>query len=72
MVEGTGKDAPVEDVAELGAENREAAGIGRARWALVRKQRGPGPRWDAEMRGVRCCHVADPFGNRIELIDGSP
>ena len=26
--------------------------------------------WDAELPGVRRCFVADPFGNRIELIEG--
>ena len=25
--------------------------------------------WDTELVGVRRCFVADPFGNRIELID---
>jgi catechol 2,3-dioxygenase-like lactoylglutathione lyase family enzyme len=25
-------------------------------------------RWDDEIVGVRRCHVNDPFGNRIELI----
>lgn len=25
-------------------------------------------RWDDELPGVRRCHVSDPFGNRIELI----
>ncbi|MGA3215796.1 MAG: glyoxalase [Acidimicrobiales bacterium] len=25
--------------------------------------------WDAELLGVRRCYVADPFGNRIELIE---
>lgn len=28
--------------------------------------------WDAEIPGVRRCYVADPFGNRIELIDRTP
>jgi catechol 2,3-dioxygenase-like lactoylglutathione lyase family enzyme len=27
-------------------------------------------RWDDEIPGVVRCHVLDPFGNRIELIDG--
>ena len=27
-----------------------------------------GKRWDDELPGVRRCHVSDPFGNRIELI----
>jgi catechol 2,3-dioxygenase-like lactoylglutathione lyase family enzyme len=27
--------------------------------------------WDTELAGVRRCYVADPFGNRIELIEGS-
>jgi catechol 2,3-dioxygenase-like lactoylglutathione lyase family enzyme len=26
----------------------------------------------AELPGVRRCHVDDPFGNRIELIEGDP
>ncbi|HET9691258.1 MAG TPA: VOC family protein [Acidimicrobiales bacterium] len=26
-------------------------------------------RWDDELPGVRRCHVLDPWGNRIELID---
>lgn len=25
---------------------------------------------DDSIRGVRRCHISDPFGNRIELIDG--
>ena len=25
--------------------------------------------WDKELAGVRRCYVADPFGNRIELIE---
>jgi catechol 2,3-dioxygenase-like lactoylglutathione lyase family enzyme len=29
-------------------------------------------RWDAELPGVRRCHVDDPFGNRIELIAAGP
>lgn len=29
-----------------------------------------GVRWDDEIPGVLRCHVDDPFGNRIELIDG--
>jgi catechol 2,3-dioxygenase-like lactoylglutathione lyase family enzyme len=28
-------------------------------------------RWDNEMPEVRRCHVDDPFGNRIELIESS-
>jgi catechol 2,3-dioxygenase-like lactoylglutathione lyase family enzyme len=28
-------------------------------------------RWDNEMPDVRRCYVDDPFGNRIELIEGS-
>lgn len=27
---------------------------------------------EAELPGVRRCHVDDPFGNRIELIEGQP
>jgi catechol 2,3-dioxygenase-like lactoylglutathione lyase family enzyme len=27
-------------------------------------------RWDDEIEGVHRCHVDDPFGNRIELIEG--
>ncbi|MCU1389527.1 MAG: hypothetical protein JWL72_2865 [Ilumatobacteraceae bacterium] len=27
-------------------------------------------RWSDEIPGTRRCHVDDPFGNRIELIDG--
>ena len=27
-------------------------------------------RWDDEIPGVRRCHVQDPFGNRLELIQG--
>jgi catechol 2,3-dioxygenase-like lactoylglutathione lyase family enzyme len=30
---------------------------------------GVGVRWDDELPDVRRCYVADPFGNRIELID---
>ncbi len=26
-------------------------------------------RWDDELPGVRRCYVADPFGNRIELVE---
>jgi catechol 2,3-dioxygenase-like lactoylglutathione lyase family enzyme len=29
-----------------------------------------GVRWDEEVPDVRRCFVDDPFGNRIELIDG--
>jgi catechol 2,3-dioxygenase-like lactoylglutathione lyase family enzyme len=29
---------------------------------------GHAVRWDDELAGVRRCFVADPFGNRIELI----
>jgi catechol 2,3-dioxygenase-like lactoylglutathione lyase family enzyme len=32
---------------------------------------GIGVRWDDEMPKVRRCYVDDPFGNRIELIEGS-
>jgi len=31
--------------------------------------RGIGVRWDEDLPGVRRCHVDDPFGNRIELIE---
>lgn len=31
---------------------------------------GYGVRWDTELADVRRCYVDDPFGNRIELIDG--
>ncbi len=27
-------------------------------------------RWDQELPGVRRCYVDDPFGNRIELVEG--
>ena len=27
--------------------------------------------WNAEIEGVVRCHIADPFGNRIELVDAS-
>jgi len=27
-------------------------------------------RWDDEIEGVVRCHLDDPFGNRLELIDG--
>ena len=33
-------------------------------------RRGLRVRWDDEIPGVERCHVDDPFGNRIELIDG--
>ena len=33
---------------------------------------GVGVRWDDELPGLRRCYVDDPFGNRIELIDGPP
>jgi catechol 2,3-dioxygenase-like lactoylglutathione lyase family enzyme len=26
--------------------------------------------WNDEIRGLVRCHIADPFGNRIELIEG--
>jgi catechol 2,3-dioxygenase-like lactoylglutathione lyase family enzyme len=26
-------------------------------------------RWDTDLPGVRRCHVEDPWGNRIELVD---
>jgi len=29
------------------------------------------PVWSDEIPGTRRCHVDDPFGNRIELIDGA-
>jgi len=29
---------------------------------------GHAVRWDTDLPGVRRCHVADPFGNRVELI----
>jgi catechol 2,3-dioxygenase-like lactoylglutathione lyase family enzyme len=32
---------------------------------------GVAVRWDDEIPEVRRCHVDDPFGNRIELIEGS-
>jgi catechol 2,3-dioxygenase-like lactoylglutathione lyase family enzyme len=32
---------------------------------------GYGVRWDTELPDVRRCYVDDPFGNRIELIDGA-
>jgi hypothetical protein len=28
------------------------------------------PVWSDEIEGTRRCHINDPFGNRIELIDG--
>ncbi len=28
--------------------------------------------WSDEIPGVERCHVADPFGNRIELIEAGP
>jgi len=28
------------------------------------------PRWSDEIPGTLRCHIDDPFGNRIELIDG--
>jgi catechol 2,3-dioxygenase-like lactoylglutathione lyase family enzyme len=40
--------------------------------ALCEKLRASGVsvRWSDEIPGVRRCHVDDPFGNRIELIEG--
>ena len=29
-------------------------------------------KWNDEIRGVIRCHIDDPFGNRIELIEASP
>jgi catechol 2,3-dioxygenase-like lactoylglutathione lyase family enzyme len=39
---------------------------------LVARLAGAGvsARWSDEVPGTRRCHVDDPFGNRIELIDG--
>lgn len=39
--------------------------------ALVQRLSAAGTevRWSDELPGVRRCHVDDPFGNRIELID---
>ena len=31
---------------------------------------GISPRWEDDQPGMRHCYVDDPFGNRIELIDG--
>jgi catechol 2,3-dioxygenase-like lactoylglutathione lyase family enzyme len=31
---------------------------------------GVTPRWEHDQPGMRHCYVDDPFGNRIELIDG--
>ena len=28
------------------------------------------PRWSNEIPDTRRCHIDDPFGNRLELIDG--
>ncbi|MFC0588917.1 VOC family protein [Novosphingobium aquiterrae] len=36
--------------------------------AALIEQTGGQVRWDTELPGVLRCHVADPFGNRIELI----
>lgn len=40
--------------------------------ALTSRLRGAGieMKEDASIPGVRRCHIFDPFGNRIELIDG--
>lgn len=41
---------------------------------LVSKLRAAGieAREARDISGVRRCHIHDPFGNRIELIDGNP
>lgn len=33
---------------------------------------GIAARWSDEIAGTTRCHIDDPFGNRIELIDASP
>lgn len=40
--------------------------------ALIARLRGAGlaAKEDASIPGVRRCHISDPFGNRIELIEG--
>ena len=30
------------------------------------------PVWSDEIPGTRRCHIDDPFGNRLELIDATP
>ncbi|MCU1392500.1 MAG: hypothetical protein JWM34_928 [Ilumatobacteraceae bacterium] len=46
------------------------AGLG----ALVERLESAGVavRWSDEIPQVRRCHIDDPFGNRIELVDGGP
>jgi catechol 2,3-dioxygenase-like lactoylglutathione lyase family enzyme len=41
---------------------------------LVAKLRDLGAswRWDEDLPGTRRIYVDDPFGNRVELIDGTP
>ena len=33
------------------------------------RERGLDARWNTEIAGVERCHIDDPFGNRIELIE---
>ena len=39
--------------------------------ARLAQELGTAVRWSDEIPGTRRCHVHDPFGNRIELIDGA-
>lgn len=50
----------------------------KAHPALVRRdlqafldERGLCARWNSEIEGLLRCHIDDPFGNRIELIDAA-
>lgn len=38
--------------------------------AALIEESGGEVRWDSELTDVLRCHVDDPFGNRIELIQG--
>jgi catechol 2,3-dioxygenase-like lactoylglutathione lyase family enzyme len=55
------------------ARKAHPALVVRALDALVDRlaMAGIAVRWDNEMPDVRRCHVDDPFGNRIELIESS-
>jgi catechol 2,3-dioxygenase-like lactoylglutathione lyase family enzyme len=55
------------------ARKAHAALVVRALDALVDRlaKAGIAVRWDNEIPDVRRCHIDDPFGNRIELIESS-
>ena len=50
------------------AKKAHPALVVRGLRALIERA-GLSPRWSDEIPGTLRCHVDDPFGNRIELID---